>query len=43
MCLPVSIDFFLLGAAYLGVMLLVNSLMPLLKRKDDNQPKEDRI
>ena len=31
--LPVSIDFFVLGVAYVGVMLLVNALMPLIERK----------
>ena len=32
--LPVSIDFFVLGVAYLGVMLFVNALMPLIEKKD---------
>ena len=41
--LPVSVDFFVLGVAYVGVMLLVNALMPLIERKDDNQNTSDRI
>lgn len=41
--LPVSIDFIVLGVAYVGVMLLVNSLMPLIEKKDDNQNTSDRI
>ncbi len=43
MSLPVSIDFFVLGVAYVGVMLLINSLMPLIEKKDDNQNTSDRI
>ncbi len=35
-CLPLSIDFFVLAVAYLGVMLLINALMPLIERKKDN-------
>lgn len=41
--LPVRIDFFVLGVAYVGVMLLVNALMPLIERKDDNQDRSDRV
>lgn len=42
-CLPVSIDFFVLGVAYVGVMLLVNALMPLIERTEENQNTSDRI
>ncbi len=42
-CLPVSIDFFVLGVAYVGVMLLINALMPLIEKKDSTQPTSDRI
>ncbi len=35
--------FFVLGAAYLGCMLLINSLMPLLKRSDAYSPKADTL
>lgn len=31
--LPVCIDFLVLGVAYVGVMLLINALMPLIERK----------
>ncbi len=41
--LPLSIDFFVLGVAYVGVMLLINSLMPLIEKKDDNQNTADKI
>lgn len=33
--LPVSIDFFILGFSYVSVMLFVNSLMPLIEKKDN--------
>lgn len=35
--LPVGLDFFVLGITYVGVMLLVNALMPLIEKKDNNQ------
>lgn len=41
--LPINIDFFVLGTAYVGVMLLINSLMPLIEKKDNNQNTSDRI
>lgn len=31
--IPISIDFFVLGVAYVGVMLLINALMPLVQKK----------
>ncbi|MDE7181128.1 MAG: vitamin K epoxide reductase family protein [Muribaculaceae bacterium] len=31
---PVSIDFFVLGICYIGVMLLINALMPLIEKQD---------
>ncbi len=34
--LPVSIDFFVLGVTYVGVMLLINALMPLVQRPSVN-------
>ncbi len=40
---PVSIDFFVLGVAYMGMMLLINALMPLIEKKDDNPIKADRL
>lgn len=40
---PISIDFFVLGVTYIGVMLLVNALMPLIEKKDDNQNRSDKI
>lgn len=40
---PLSMDVVVLGACYLGVMLLLNSLMPLVQRKDTNSPKEDKL
>ncbi len=33
---PLSFDIIPLGAAYLGVILLINTLMPLVQRKDTN-------
>ncbi|MCM1111475.1 MAG: vitamin K epoxide reductase family protein [Clostridium sp.] len=32
---PLSVEFFVLGAAYLGVMLGVNAIMPLIEKNDD--------
>lgn len=32
-CLPISFDFIILGLAYVGTMLLINSLMPLIEKK----------
>lgn len=43
MSLPISIDFFVLGVTYVGVMLLINSIMPLIENKADNQNKSDKI
>ncbi len=40
---PVSIDFIILGVAYVGVMLLINSLMPLIEKTNDNSNNADRI
>lgn len=31
--IPISVDFFILGVAYVGVMLLINALMPLVQKK----------
>lgn len=41
--LPLNIDFFVLGVTYVGVMLLINALMPLIERKDDNRNTSDKI
>ena len=41
--LPVSIDFFVLGVSYVGVMLLVNAIMPLIERKADPQNSSDTL
>lgn len=43
MSFPVNIDFFVLGVAYLGVMLLINALMPLIERKDDGSKTSDKV
>ncbi len=40
---PVSIDFIVLGVAYVGVMLLVNSLMPLIEKSDNNPNPSSKI
>ena len=43
MSLPLSLDFFVLGVAYVGVMLLINALMPLVQRNDNGLQKSDKI
>lgn len=40
---PVRIDFFVLGVAYTGMMLIINSLMPLIENRSDNQNTTDII
>ncbi len=40
-CLPVNIDFFVLGVAYVGVMLLINTLMPLIQETDTPSNNSD--
>lgn len=39
---PIKIDFFVLGITYLGVMLMLNAVMPLMQ-KDNNGSKSDKI
>ncbi|MDE6299549.1 MAG: hypothetical protein K2M10_07895, partial [Muribaculaceae bacterium] len=39
---PIKIDFFVLGISYLGLMLLINAVMPLMQR-DDNGSKSDKL
>lgn len=41
--LPFSMDFFVLGVAYVGTMLLINALMPLVQRNDNGQGGADKI
>lgn len=41
--LPVRIDFIVLGISYVGVMLLINSLMPLIEKNNDNKNATERI
>ncbi len=38
---PVSTDFFALGIAYLGVMLAINALMPLIEKTDSQNVSEN--